>query len=106
MINRTARLFSTCCRLRVSLVSLITRKAYDTAYTVMGAPREGVDFTCAWPRAEVAVTGGEDNSSAPESEFYQFGDPWSAASEGYIDKIIKPVQTRQILTDLLGMDRF
>ncbi len=106
MINRTARLFTTCCRLEVPLVTLITRKAYDTAYTVMGAPTGSVDYLCAWPRAEVAVTEKETGNEEPDPEFYQFGDPWEAAGEGYIDKIIEPAETREILVGLVTSDKF
>lgn len=103
IINRAARLFSAYCEANIPLVTLITRKAYDTAYTIMGSPAPGVDYVCAWHCAEVAVTGNVRENEELESDFYQFGDPWEAAGEGYIDKIIRPEETRETLIDLVSM---
>jgi propionyl-CoA carboxylase beta chain len=91
-------------------ITVVTRKSYGGAYIVMSSKHLGGDINYAWPTAEIAVLGSKaacellfKNSS--ESEYNQkikeyeekFSNPYYAASRGYIDSIIKPRDTREMI---------
>jgi len=97
----------------VPKISVITRKAYGGAYVVMSSKFLGTDVNYAWPSAEIAVMGAEgavkvvyrkqieaaEDPAAEQArlvaEYRQrFSNPYHAASEGYIDDIIEPRETR------------
>ncbi len=97
----------------VPKITLITRKAYGGAYIAMCSQSLGADYTLAWPQAEIAVMGAEgaaaiihrreiqtaDDPKAKEGEKIEeyrklFYNPYVAASQGYINAIIKPRDTR------------
>ncbi|MGC9335249.1 MAG: carboxyl transferase domain-containing protein, partial [Anaerolineae bacterium] len=97
----------------VPKISVITRKAYGGAYVVMSSKYLGTDVNYAWPSAEIAVMGAEGAvniiyrkqiaaAADPEAERARlveeyrrnFGNPYHAASAGYIDDIIEPRETR------------
>jgi acetyl-CoA carboxylase carboxyltransferase component len=97
----------------VPKVTLITRKAYGGAYIAMCSQSLGADYTLAWPQAEIAVMGAEgaaaiihrqeinaaDDSKAKEAEKIEeyrklFYNPYVAASQGYINAVIRPRDTR------------
>jgi methylmalonyl-CoA decarboxylase subunit alpha len=99
---------------------LITRKDYGGAYIAMSSRHLGADMAFAWPSAEIAVmgAGGAANvihrkeiqaATDPKAmrqekiEAYQelFSNPYSAASRGYIDAVIRPSETRPRLIDAL-----
>ena len=100
----------------VPKVSVVTRKAYGGAYVVMSSKYLGTDITYAWPSAEIAVMGAEgavnilyrnqiaksaDGSAERkrlEDEYRErYLNPYAAARAGYIDDVIEPAQTRQML---------
>ncbi len=100
----------------VPKITLITRKAYGGAYIAMCSQGLGADYTLAWPTAEIAVMGAEgaaaiihrqeiqtaDDPKAKEREKIEeyrklFYNPYVAASQGYINAIIRPSNTRQTL---------
>ena len=97
----------------VPKVSVITRKAYGGAYVVMSSKFLGTDVNYAWPSAEIAVMGAEgavdvvyrkqiaaaEDPAAERARLVEeyrrnFGNPYHAASAGYIDDIIEPRETR------------
>jgi propionyl-CoA carboxylase beta chain len=97
----------------VPKISVITRKAYGGAYVVMSSKYLGTDVNYAWPSAEIAVMGAEgavnivyrkqiSSATDPEAERVRlveeyrrsFGNPYHAASAGYIDDVIEPRETR------------
>ncbi len=97
----------------VPKVTLITRKAYGGAYIAMCSQSLGADYTLAWPQAEIAVMGAEgaaaiihrqeiknaDDPRAKEAEKIEeyrklFYNPYVAASQGYINAVIRPRDTR------------
>ena len=97
----------------VPKVTLITRKAYGGAYIAMCSQSLGADYTLAWPQAEIAVMGAEgaaaiihrqeiQTADDPEAktrekiEEYRklFYNPYIAASQGYINAVIRPRDTR------------
>jgi len=97
----------------VPKLTLITRKAYGGAYIAMCCQSLGADYTLAWPQAEIAVMGAEgaaaiihrheiktaDDPKAKEEEKIEeyrklFYNPYVAASQGYINAVIRPRDTR------------
>lgn len=100
----------------VPKMTVILRKAYGGGYIAMSSRHLRADFVFAWPSAEIAVMGPEGAANIifrkeiaaaddPEKmrkqkvrEYKQkFANPYVAASRGYIDSVIEPKETRQIL---------
>jgi propionyl-CoA carboxylase beta chain len=97
----------------VPKISVIIRKAYGGAYVVMSSKYLGTDLNYAWPSAEVAVMGPEgavnivyknqieaaadpaaERARLTEDYRLKFGNPYRAASAGYVDDVIEPRETR------------
>lgn len=100
----------------VPKITIITRKAYGGAYDVMGSKHLRGDFNFAWPRAEIAVMGaqgaveiifkkdrGDSARISEHVEMYKkkFASPVIAAQRGYVDEVIKPSETRSIISRCL-----
>lgn len=91
----------------VPKLTVITRKAYGGAYDVMSSKHLRGDTNYAWPTAEIAVMGAKGaveiifrgGDVAKETANYQekFATPLRAAQRGFVDDIILPRYTRQIL---------
>lgn len=100
----------------VPKLTVILRKAYGGGYIAMGSRHLRADFVFAWPTAEVAVMGPEgaaniifrkeiseaenpDEMRQQKVKEYKekFANPYVAASKGYIDSVIAPEETRNIL---------
>ena len=109
IISHGAKLLFAFAEATVPKVTLITRKAYGGAYDVMSSKHLRGDVNFAWPNAEIAVMGPEgaakiifrDAVDNPEllkekTAAYRekFANPFVAASRGYLDDIIRPVNTR------------
>ncbi len=97
----------------VPKITLVTRKAYGGAYIAMCSQSLGADYTLAWPTAEIAVMGAEGAAAiihhqeiqsaadpkAKEKEKIEeyrklLYNPYVAASQGYINAVIRPMDTR------------
>lgn len=106
----------------VPKLTLIIRKAYGGGYIAMCSKHLGADFVAAWPTAEIAVMGPEgaanilyrreiSASDEPEklrqqkiTEYQeQFANPYVAASQGFVDAVIEPESTRDILVKMLTL---
>lgn len=106
----------------VPKVTLITRKAYGGAYLAMCSKDLGADQVFAWPKAEIAVMGpegaaniifkkeieaAEDSATARQEKIQEYRDkfatPYIAASRGYVDDVIEPAVTRQMLISAFDM---
>jgi methylmalonyl-CoA decarboxylase subunit alpha len=106
----------------VPKITLILRKAYGGAYQAMCSRDLGADHVIAWPTAEVAVMGAEgaaniifkeliekaDNSQEMRKkkiEEYKekFSNPYMAAAEGFVDRVIDPKYTRIQIIQALEM---
>lgn len=104
----------------VPKITVILRKAYGGGYIAMCSRHLGADFVFAWPRAEIAVMGPEgaaniifrkdileaEDQAAMRSlkiEEYKekFANPYVAASRGYVDAVIEPLQTRSYIIHAL-----
>ncbi|MCW3805466.1 acyl-CoA carboxylase subunit beta [Plebeiibacterium marinum] len=104
----------------VPKITVILRKAYGGGYIAMNSRHLGADFMFAWPTAEIAVMGPEgaaniifkkeiEGAENPEEmrqlkvqEYKEkFANPYVAAAKGYIDSVIEPNETRNILLHAL-----
>jgi propionyl-CoA carboxylase beta chain len=122
IITNGAKLLYSYCEATVPKVTVITRKAYGGAYDVMSSKHIRGDLNYAWPSAELAVMGAKgaveiifkkeiENSPEPsvrEAELIdeyneRFANPYIAASYGYIDDIIEPKHTRQMLIEAFSL---
>ena len=96
----------------VPKIAIVLRKSYGGAYIVMGSKHLNNDLNYAWPNAEIAVLGAKQageilfKKHCQTDEEYQqklkeytdkFLNPYYAASRGYIDDVIKPSKTREII---------
>lgn len=106
----------------VPTVTLITGKATGSAYVTLGARGLGCDMAFAWPEAEISaldpasavallcgdkLAAAADPIAEREKLTAEFADklaaPYEAAKRGYIDEIIDPAETRQIIVYALGL---
>ncbi|HQG68472.1 MAG TPA: carboxyl transferase domain-containing protein [Paludibacteraceae bacterium] len=108
----------------VPKITVILRKAYGGGYIAMNSRHLGADFTFAWPEAEIAVMGpdgaaniifkkeimeAEDPDAMRQlkvKEYIEkFANPFVAAGKGYIDAVIEPSETRELLIHSLSVSR-
>jgi acetyl-CoA carboxylase carboxyltransferase component len=114
MIRHGAELVFAYAEATVPRVCLVVRKAYGGAYIVMDSKAMGNDLCIAWPSAELAVMGAEgavrivhrredEETRARLAEEYRekFLNPYIAAERGYVDLVIDPAETRQVLSGCL-----
>ena len=118
IIRSGAKLLYAYSEATVARVCVVVRKAYGGAYIVMDSMGLGADKLFAWPSAEIAVMGAEgavdiihkkeikeaDNKDALKAKLveeynYKFSNPDIAAKLGLVDKIIKPSETRKVVTE-------
>ncbi|MFC2134760.1 acyl-CoA carboxylase subunit beta [Bacteroidota bacterium] len=100
----------------VQKITVILRKAYGGGYIAMCSRHLGADFVFAWPTAEIAVMGPEgaaniifrkeitesDDPDATRQEKVdeyteKFANPYVAASNGHIDAVLDPEETRETI---------
>ncbi|MCZ7438217.1 acyl-CoA carboxylase subunit beta [Micromonospora sp. WMMC241] len=115
IIRHGAKLLYAYSEATVPLVTVVVGKAYGGGYAVMGSKHLGADINLAWPTAKIAVMGaggavlmlyrkalataeGADRERllAKYTEEYRqlFDSPYIAAERGYVDRVIRPSQTR------------
>ncbi|MFZ5867083.1 MAG: acyl-CoA carboxylase subunit beta [Thermodesulfobacteriota bacterium] len=116
IIKHGAKILYAYAEATVPKVTLITRKAYGGAYVVMSSKHLRADINLAYPTAEIAVMGPEGaiqilsrkeiaQASDPEVRrkelidqyVEKFASPYRAAELGFVDRIILPRDTRQVL---------
>jgi propionyl-CoA carboxylase beta chain len=124
IITHGAKLLYAFCEATVPRMTVITRKAYGGAYTVMNNRHIRADFVVAWPQAEIAVMGAEgaakivfrgdiknaDDPVAEEKRLVagykdKFANPYQAAARGFVDDVIDPRGTRPALIQALELLR-
>ena len=108
----------------VPKITVILRKAYGGGYIAMNSRHLGADFMLAWPSAEIAVMGpegaaniifrkeimeAEDEDAMRQQKVQEyiekFANPYVAASKGYIDAVIEPMETRDMLLHALEVSK-
>ncbi len=106
----------------VPKMTVILRKAYGGGYIAMNSRHLGADFMFAWPGAEIAVMGpegaaniifrkeimeAEDQEAMRQQKVKEyvekFANPFVAAAKGYIDAVIEPQETRELLLHALSV---
>jgi propionyl-CoA carboxylase beta chain len=116
IITNGAKLLFAYCEATVPKLTVITRKSYGGAYTVMSSKHIRGDLNLAWPNAEIAVMGAEgavniifrkqlQEAADRTAEFRKivsdyretFANPFVAAAYGYLDDVIEPHETRPYL---------
>ena len=124
IIRHGAKLLYAYCESTVPRIQIITRKAYGGAYVVMNSKSIGADLAFAWPSAELAVMGPQgavdivyrrELATSPDpagrraqlvDEYTErFANPYLAAERGYVDDVIDPAETRQVLSRSLDLLR-
>ncbi len=122
IITHGAKLLYAFCEATVPKMTVITRKSYGGAYCVMNSKHIRGDYVVAWPGAEIAVMGSEGavniicreeikkagDPQAKRAELikdytHKFSNPYVAASRGYVDDVIEPLETRPRLARALSM---
>ncbi len=120
IIRHGAKMIFSYAEASVPKVSVILRKAYGGAYIVMSSKHLGGDLNFAWPNTEVAVMGPEgavniiyrkelataEKPAELRSELTsqyrsEMANPYIAASNGYLDDVIQPSETRTRIIDAL-----
>jgi acetyl-CoA carboxylase carboxyltransferase component len=114
MIRHGAQLVFAYGRATVPRICVILRKSYGGAYIVMDSKTMGNDLCLAWPWAELAVMGAgqaaailqrrstPDERAAFEVDYAErLLNPYIAAERGYIDGVIEPAETRQVIAEAL-----
>lgn len=116
IIKHGAKLLYAFCEATVPKMTVITRKAYGGAYDVMNSKHIRADYNIAWPTAEIAVMGTKGaveiifrreiavaadpvaKQAELEAEYSrEFAHPYRAAARGFIDDVVKPLETRRKL---------
>tara|TARA_B100000686_G_scaffold158070_1_gene165804 strand:- start:11 stop:853 length:843 start_codon:yes stop_codon:yes gene_type:complete len=122
IIRHGSKLLYAYCEATVPKITVVVGKAYGGAYIAMGSKNLRTDVNYAWPTAQIAVLGSEGavkimnrkdlaNSDNPEEllkklkdEFTEkFANPYVAASNGTVDTVIDPAETRPMLIKALEM---
>jgi len=111
IIKHGAKLLYAYAEATVPKITFITRKAYGGAYDVMSSKHLNGDYNYAWPTAEVAVMGakgaveiifrGKNVEKEIANYEHAFANPLKAAERGYVDDIIMPSRTRDLIIDNL-----
>lgn len=114
MIRHGAQLVFAYARATVPRICVILRKSYGGAYIVMDSKTMGNDLCLAWPWAELAVMGAGQAAAilqrraTPEARAAFEADyserllnPYIATERGYIDGVIDPAETRQVIAEAL-----
>jgi len=120
IIKHGAKLVYAYSEANVPKITVITRKAYGGAYIVMCSKHIRGDLNFAWPSAEIAVMGPEgavnivfrkemkeaEDPEAKKQELIKtyrdkFASPDIAAKRGYIDAVIDPRKTREVIIEAI-----
>ncbi|MEA3500347.1 MAG: acyl-CoA carboxylase subunit beta [Candidatus Marinimicrobia bacterium] len=112
IIAHGAKLIYAYAEATVPKITIITRKAYGGAYIVMSSKHLKSDINYAWPTSEIAVMGakgaveilyrkelkddvnGEKEKKLQDEYREKFANPYIAASNGFVDDIIEPKNSR------------
>jgi len=124
VIRHGAKILYSYSEATVPKITVILRKAYGGGYIAMNSRHLGADFVFAWPGAEIAVMGPEgaaniifrkeiaesddaDKTRQEKVEEYKekFANPYVAAAKGYVDSVIDPTETRNLLLHALEVSK-
>jgi acetyl-CoA carboxylase carboxyltransferase component len=112
VLSKSLMLFQALMKMTAPRLTVILRKGFGLAFTVMGGPYTGSDLICAWPGAEISqmdpapganvLSGGSSaGTSNPNADglalVTRAVDPYGAATIMGIDEVIDPADTRALL---------
>lgn len=95
---------------QVGTITVITRKALGTAYTVLGSKGLGADLVFAWPTAQIALADAPTAASHLDVDAEAYAaeniNPYVATERGLVDAVIPPSETRHhVLEGLRLLER-
>jgi acetyl-CoA carboxylase carboxyltransferase component len=121
VIRHGAKLLHAFAEAVVPKVTVVLRKAYGGAYICMNSKDLGADLALAWPDAEIGIMGPRQavgvvhrrllaEADDPEAERDRLAEEYSdkhvsaavAASQGFVDELIEPRDTRRRLASALA----
>jgi propionyl-CoA carboxylase beta chain len=110
IVRHVAKLLFAFAEATVPKVTVVTRKAYGSAYVIMAAKPLGSDVSFAWPGVEIALQGAAlaapEMASTAARNARDHGErapsPVPAAWRGSIDEIILPQATRPAIARALA----
>jgi acetyl-CoA carboxylase carboxyltransferase component len=121
VIRHGAKLLHAFAEAVVPKVTVVLRKAYGGAYICMNSKDLGADLALAWPDAEIGIMGPKQavgvvhrrllaEADDPEAERDRLASEYSdkhvsaavAASQGFVDELIEPRDTRRRLVSALA----
>ena len=118
IVKHAAKLLFAFAEATVPKVTVITGKAFGSAYDVMASKHLSGDVNLAWPTAQIAVIGArgaaqivfpkDDGNAAQMAErtsdyAERVLSPFPAAERGYVDAVIMPHATRRSVARALAM---
>ena len=95
---------------QVGTITVITRKALGTAYTVLGSKGLGADLVFAWPTAQIALADAPTAAARLDVDAETYAaeniNPYVATERGLVDAVIPPSETRHhVLEGLRLLER-
>jgi acetyl-CoA carboxylase carboxyltransferase component len=126
VIRHGAKLVYAFAEATVPRITVVLRKAYGGAAIAMNSKQLGADYVLAWPGAEIGVmaarqaveiihrreiAGAEDATAATTELAARYASEQlslrAAVSEGFVDEVISPEQTRAgVLAALVSLERW
>lgn len=123
MVSLASRVLNTLASATVPKVTIVLRKAIGLAYIAMGGRTMNPDALVAWPTARFDVMGpaagvelvyGKEIAQAPDPEarraellaqMDEEAHAYLAAENAYIDDVISPAETREVIASVLARTR-
>jgi len=121
VIRHGAKLLHAFAEAVVPKVTVVLRKAYGGAYICMNSKDLGADLSLAWPDAEIGIMGSKQavgvvhrralaEAEDPEAERDRLATAYAdehvsaavAASQGFVDELVEPRDTRRRLASALA----
>ena len=95
---------------QVGTITVITRKALGTAYTVLGSKGLGADLVFAWPTAQIALADAPTAAARLDVDAEAYAaeniNPYVATERSLVDAVIPPSETRHhVLEGLRLLER-
>jgi acetyl-CoA carboxylase carboxyltransferase component len=114
VLSKSLMLFQALMKMTTPRLSVVVRKGFGLAFTIMGGPYTGSDLICAWPGAEISQmdpgaganviagqAGGTIDEESRQIQVTRDHTPYGAATIMGIDEVIDPGETRTVLAHQL-----
>lgn len=121
-VREISKLASAYAEATTAKISVVTGKAFGSAYIALGSKNSNSDITVAWPTAQISALApdtaveflwsdrlkGVDNAKTAHDKLVKeyidtVASPFEAAKDGYIEKVIAPQNTRATIINMLDM---